>query len=165
MKRLIPAAAIVAALLAVTLSTTGSAAPSRAQTFTLVTRDAEGNFNVVDNAPRAERPIFRGGRLSAGDFFVFHQPVLLKGRRVGAVDVQCTAARGGKSFERARFACQGAYGLKRGTITVQAVFKGGADVVRIAITGGTGKYEGASGSIRSISGENRSRDVFHLITG
>ncbi len=54
--------------------------------------------------------------------------------------------------------------LKRGTFTLEALFQSGQDVVRIAITGGTGKYEGASGGIRSISGRNTSRDVFHLIT-
>ena len=56
MKRLIVPAALVAAVLGVTLfSATGSAKPSKGTNLTVIERDSESNFRFIDNPPRAQR--------------------------------------------------------------------------------------------------------------
>ena len=162
MKRLIPVAALaaVALLAAAILSASGSAQQTGARTFTLIEKENEGTFHFVNLPPRG-KAIFRGGPVSAGDLFVFHQPLRTSaGRRAGAADVNCTATGGGKGFTKAQFACHGVYGLKNGDLAVEAAFHG-QNVVTIAVTGGTGVFEGAQGSIKS---NNRThKDTVHLL--
>ena len=164
MKRmLIPAVLVGAALAVTTFGATGSAKPSQGRTFTVIERDREGQFHFVDNPPRAHRAPFEGGRLSAGDEFVLFQPIRsTKGRRVGSLNAICTAVHAAKNFERALFVCHGGYLFKHGTLDLEALFRP-ASGVKIGITGGTGVYAGASGTVRSISGKNRSVDTIHLL--
>jgi hypothetical protein len=164
MKRLVPAAALVAVVLltAAILSASGSAQGTGERTITLIERDPEGLAQVVDNPPRADRELFRGGRVSIGDAIAFHQPLRNRaGRRVGALDVSCTATLGG-SFERAGFTCHGAYALKRGSITAQGTFGAGRPE-RVAVTGGTGLYEGATGSVKSTERRGTTTVRIHLL--
>ena len=164
MKRLIPAAALIAVALltAAILSASGSAQGTGEQTITLIERDPEGFAQVIDNPPRAGRELFRGGRVSIGDALAFHQPLRSRaGRRVGSLDVSCTATQGG-SFERAGFSCHGAYALKRGSITAQATFGAGRPE-RIAVTGGTGVYEGAAGSVKDTERRGTTTVRIHLL--
>jgi hypothetical protein len=165
MKRAIVAAALVGAVLVgAILSQSGNAQQPGERTFTLIERGAEGSFHIVNNPPRGERSPFQGGPISAGDELIFHQPVRNEAsRRVGALDVSCTESGGGRNFEKAQFICHGAFSLRQGTITLEASFRGGDDVVNIAITGGTGVYEGAQGSVRSIFRQGRTVDVVHLL--
>src|SRR3954449_3859363 len=101
MKRLAVTVALLGAVTATMLGGTGNAAPSSDQTFTLIEKNKEENFKLVDNPPRSPR----GNRLSAGDTATLRQPLHSEaGPRVGAVDVACTATRGG-SFAKARFVC------------------------------------------------------------
>ena len=164
MKRLIVPAALVAAVLGVTLfSATGSAKPSKGTNLTVIERDSESNFRFIDNPPRAQRAVFRGGRVSSGDELATFQPLRSKkGRRVGALEAICTAARGARSFPHAEFVCHGAYRFKRGTLALEALLHGNGNLT-IAVTGGTGVYEGASGSVNSISRRNRTIDQIHLL--
>ena len=165
MRRLIPAAALVAVALltAAILSASGSAQQSGDRTFTLVERLSEASFHFVNNPPRGDRSPFEGGPLSPGDGFLFHQALRNRtgNRRVGALDVTCNATVGGRNFGRARFVCTGVYSLARGTITAVAFIGRGGQ--KIAVTGGTGVYEGATGSIKSTERRGGSVDVFHLL--
>jgi hypothetical protein len=163
MKRLFIPAALVAAVLGVTLlSASGSAKPAKPQTFTVIERDSEGHFHFLDNPPRAHRGVFRGGRISSGDEFVIFQPLRSpKGTRVGALEAICTAARGGQNFGKAQFACHGSDRFKNGTLALEALFSGGG--LKIAVTGGTGIYQGASGSVGSVQKPHRTIDTVNLV--
>jgi hypothetical protein len=159
MKRLLAGFALAGAALAFTiLSTVGSAAPSRDRTFTLIQRNSEEQFSLVDNPPRT----LNDNRLTPGDLATLHQPLRkTSGRQVGAADVGCTATRGG-TFAHVRFACNGVYSLKRGTLMVEVRFLPNSQPT-IAVTGGTGAYEGATGSIRQVSRPHHEVIFVHLI--
>jgi hypothetical protein len=151
----------VALLTAAILSASGSAQGTGERNITLIERESEGSFHFVNNPPRGGRPPFQGGPLSAGDVLAFHQPLRNReGRRVGVLDAVCTAASGARNFERARFVCHGVYAFARGTIMAQAVIAANES---IAVTGGTGVYEGATGSITSRERRGRTTDVIHLL--
>jgi hypothetical protein len=65
----------------------------------------------------------------------------------------CAAARKGASVESALYSCQVTYNLAEGTITAAGVARiGGSAPVTMAITGGTGAYAGASGTVTSANG-------------
>ena len=164
MKRAVAGAVLAMAVLTAGIwSASGGAQQAGERNITLIERDREGTGQAIDNPPRAAQEIFRGGRVSAGDALVFHQPLRSRtGRRVGSLDVNCTATQGGGSLPRAGFICHGAYALKRGSITAQASFGAGRPE-RIAVTGGTGVYEGAEGSVKSTERRGRSTVVIHLI--
>lgn len=160
----------VAALCAVTAGTAGIAviassgsAQAGARTFTLTAREKGGAFAVVDNPPRS-RVKGERARISPGDLFVFNQPLFDSARKaVGRLHVSCTATRGGADIERATFACAGGYGLAGGSIEVATVTKL-AGTTKIAVTGGTGKYEGARGSATSVeSGKGTSAETVKLL--
>jgi hypothetical protein len=162
MTRLVSATALLAvALTAIILSANGSAQQTGERTFTLITRDSESNSGLVDTPPRSPR--FREG-LSAGDVFVEHRPARNRaGRRVGSLDISCTATQGGPNFTHSRYICIGTASLKRGMITVEDAFDGRERVNTIAVTGGSGVYEGATGSVTSTSYPHGDVAVVHLL--
>jgi hypothetical protein len=158
MKRLVTSAAVLIALTNVMFASPGSAATGGDRTFRLYERNREEAFSLVDNPPRT----LEQNRLSPGDTAALHQPLRSRtGDQVGAVDVACTVTRGG-SFANARFMCHGGYKLKRGMIAVEVRFQSGRRLI-FAITGGTGIYEGATGSIRQIDRRHGSVQVVHLL--
>jgi hypothetical protein len=159
MKRLLAGFALAGATLAFTiLSASGTAAPNPDRGFVLIQRNSEEAFSLVDNPPRT----LHHNRLTPGDLATLHQPLRsVSGRKVGAADVGCTATRGG-TFDHVRFACDGVYSLKRGTLMVEVRFLPNSQPT-IAITGGTGAYEGASGSIRQVSRPHHEVSFVHLL--
>lgn len=163
MKRLIVPAGLVAAVLAVTiLSASSSAKPARERTFTVIERDSEGSFHFVDNPPRAQRPPFAGGRVSAGDEFMVFQPVRSRaGRRLGSLSAVCTAVRGGRNLGKLQSVCHGGYRFKHGTLELEALRSDPGP--KIAVTGGTGVYEGASGSVKTVETRGKSVITIHLL--
>jgi hypothetical protein len=137
----------------------GAQAPGE-RTFTLTIR--EGSEGFVDNPPQGSR---RRPRISPGDEVVFTQRAFdAANARVGTVYAHCIAVRGGTEA-RATFHCDGNYVLRDGAIAVSAAFRGSeGGNLTIAVTGGTGAYEGARGSItsREASG-NATEDTVHLL--
>jgi hypothetical protein len=102
--------------------------------------------------------------LSAGDVFVEHRPARNRaGRRVGSLDISCTATQGGPNFTHSRYICIGTASLKGGMITVEDAFDGRERVNTIAVTGGRGVYEGATGSVTSTSYPHGDVAVVHLL--
>ncbi len=118
-------------------------------------------FNFIDNPPRQ-------GRNAApllGDQFAFSGELLTKsGKHAGFIDATCTITRGG---EHGFGTCYGSFLLKGGQLAAIASINFFSESVnQIAIVGGTGAYEGVTGSIASKSrGENSpfSDDTIHLI--
>ena len=98
---------------------------------------------------------------SVGDMFAFSSLLTKHGRTVGHTGVACTVT----SLERAEAQCVGTASLRRGQITVQGLIGEESDEeeFELAITGGTGAYEGAEGTlvVRELS-ETRELLTFHL---
>lgn len=120
----------------------GAAAASQAQTepapstFTLSFSSPRMTF--IDEAPRGE---------SVGDTAVDRytaREVGGEGRSGFAVN-HCVFTGGGK---RPVGLCHGTVSLADGTLSVQGV-SGTSDVTRFAVTGGTGRYAGATGALAS----------------
>jgi hypothetical protein len=142
------------------LAASGGAQQPGERTFTLTVR--EGSVSFVDNPPRGTR---RRPRISAGDEVVFRQRAFdAANARVGSVYVHCIAVTGGTET-RATFHCDGNYVLRDGSISVSAAFRGSeGGNLTIAVTGGTGAYEGARGSINSReTTRNSTQDTVHLL--
>jgi hypothetical protein len=159
--------ALTAALLAsaagmAALAGTVSADHPGSTTLTFVERNNLGTFEFVDVRPRS----FRRGepRISPGDMFMGSSPLFnaANTRREGKLFFKCTAITGAKRFGRATFLCEGTARLSDGTLALSVLFKGGA--TGGPVIGGTGAYEGASGSFTSDERRRTSVDTFHFDT-
>jgi len=135
-----------AAILAAVLASTGSAQQPTGRTFTLIEHDDSEAFGDV--APRSSNQ--QNPRLSGGDMHVFTSKLFDEdNHNVGSVFAQCITVRGGRTFLQARFQCSATLILRDGTLAVNSAFRGSQrdEDVPSAVTGGTGAYEGARGSI------------------
>lgn len=133
-----------------------NAVTSRADTFRLVERP--GTFRYVDLPPRQTS---QQSPASVGDEFIFTSRLFRSGQRVGTVHAVCTITKRSQNPERLPSSCVGTFDLRRGTIELAI---GGVltDTLEIAITGGTGDYAGASGTVTSRSVGRRTIDIVHL---
>ena len=97
-----------------------------------------------------------------GDQFAFTSALFtLGGVRAGTFDAACMVTSGGPN---SRIACYGLYSLKGGQISGMALIFGDNRVNRIAIVGGTGAYEGVTGSaVETSKGDDLTDVVIHLI--
>ena len=164
MKRALIVLAVPAAALAIAIPLTSAGAQSpTGRTLTFVERDNGSTFGFVDNPPRHQgsrnNPVF-----SPGDYFVFANPTYdaTNTRRLGTLHVQCVATTRAKAT-KAPETCAGVFALNDGTITLQAYNKGEAKVTNITVTGGTGAYANARGTMVSTSTKNGSNDVLTLL--
>jgi hypothetical protein len=158
MKRTFLAVPALAVAATVVLTTAGSAQAPGERTFKLVEKGGASKF--VDNPPKATR---RRGP-SAGDSFLFSANLYdAGGAKVGYVAVQCTIMPGPA---HAQPNCVGTAKLKDGTITV-AGLSGVSNTTIVSITGGTGAYEGARGSVTSVARSNANNapadDTVHIL--
>jgi len=80
---------------------------------------------------------------SLGDSFVFTSDLTRHGKHVGHTGVQCTIT----SVEREESQCVGTAWTHKGQITVQGLLAGEPDEFELAITGGTGAFEDAGGTL------------------
>jgi hypothetical protein len=133
------------------------AAKTTETTFRLVEKD-EG-FNFVDNKPTSTKHV-----ASIGDMFAFTSSLWTPGhKRAGSVNASCIVTSGGT---HPIFECTGTFSLAGGQLELQATMRENDNPTQIAIVGGTGAYEGARGSVKSVSrGENSvySDDTVHLL--
>ncbi len=96
---------------------------------------------------------------SLGDAFVFTSKLTKHGKHVGRTGVVCTIT----STAAEESQCVGTARLRGGQITIQGLLAGEPTVFKFAITGGTGAYEGAEGTlvVREIS-NTKELLTFHL---
>lgn len=94
-----------------------------------------------------------------GDEFIFHAKLRKAGNRVGSLDAKCTL------MLHHLLQCEGTAHLRGGTLALSAGITDAESnsTARIAITGGTGRYDHAHGELISTStGKNTNRDVFDI---
>jgi hypothetical protein len=158
MTRLLLVTAAVGLAASLTLAAASSAAAARKTvTFHLVEKDV--GFNYIDNPPRQgprQPPLI-------GDEFAFTSELMTRsGARAGHLEATCMVTRGGTNSSGP---CYGVFALAGGEITGIALLSN-SNTTHIAVTGGTGAYEGVTGSVVSVSrGENSpyTDDTVHLI--
>jgi hypothetical protein len=164
MRRIVSPALLLGAVLILAAvgaagASANAAAPSKSATLHLVEKQV--GFNYIDNPPHQGTnapPLI-------GDQFAFTSDLLTRtGSHAGEIDATCMVTRGGVN---AVAVCYGVFSLKGGQLTGIAtthLAANGPD--RIAIVGGTGVYEGVTGSILSAPrgpNSNLSDDTFHVI--
>jgi hypothetical protein len=93
---------------------------------------------------------------SQGDSFVFTSNLTMQGKQVGHTGVVCTIT----STATEESQCVGTVWLLRGQITIQGLVAGEPQVFQFPITGGSGAYEGAEGTlvVRELS-QNPTREL------
>jgi hypothetical protein len=148
-------AGLVASLVVSNASSTSVA--RKTVTFHLVEKQV--GFNYIDNPPHQG---FRQPPL-IGDEFAFTSELMTKsGARAGHLEATCMITRGGTNSSGP---CYGLFALKGGSIAGLALLSQGS-TTHVAVVGGTGVYEGVTGSVTSVSrGENSpyTDDTIHLI--
>jgi hypothetical protein len=162
--RFIVAAAAAAAALAtlVVVGTSSTAQAPAGKEFTLSELTRSSTFRFIDNPPR----LFRHGRgsVSPGDIATVRTPLVDEsGHRAGFLNAACIVTKPGHTFARAMLQCNLGYELKTGHLAAAATVRGEGSRTVSAITGGTGTYEGAGGSVTAVEGTSKSQDTFHLL--
>ena len=155
---LLASAALVAAL-----AGTGSADHPGSTTLTFVERNNQGTFRFIDVPPKSTR---RGEpSVSSGDSFYGSSPLYnaANTRREGKLFFKCTAVVGSKRFRGSTFLCEATARLSNGTLVLSAIFKGD-NPPSGPVIGGTGAYEGASGSFSSDERRRTTVDTLHFDT-
>jgi len=150
--------ALVVPLLAVTsVGVANGTSAAKSITFHLVEKSV--GFNFVDNPPRQgpnAAPLI-------GDEFAFTSDLqTTSGAHAGQLNATCMVTRGGVNGTGP---CYGVFSLAGGTIAGIAKF-GQSNTTMIAVVGGTGAYEGVTGSVKSVSRSQNSPytdDTIHLI--
>jgi hypothetical protein len=133
----------------VVIALTGAASgrPTK-RTVVLHAHSQVSNAHLVDNAPT--------GR-SAGDQLVFTERLRdSRGRTIGSDAATCTVL-----FD-ARSLCTGVYSLRGGQVMVQLVQPGPTGTYRQAITGGTGRYARAGGTVTVDQRSSGDRFTFRI---
>jgi hypothetical protein len=101
---------------------------------------------------------------SLGDEFVFHSDLRQEGESIGHDGGTCTVT----SLEEGpdgEFQCVATLWFDEGQITVQGLVQFSDEEFEIAITGGTGAYEGAAGHLTIVPRtERRARLTISLLT-
>jgi hypothetical protein len=160
MKKVAVVAVLLAAAVGAILAGGGHAKAPGSRTFHLIEGNG-GTFHFVDNPPRAK------GRnpndVSPGDQFVFTTPLLTTTRKhAGWLFGACTVVLAARA--RSVINCTGTANLAGGKLAFVVNTRFDENVSRIPIVGGTGAYEGARGSVISVSHANgTSSDTIHLL--
>jgi hypothetical protein len=97
------------------------------------------------------------GEFSLGDAFIFSSDLTRHGKSVGHTGVVCTVT----SVAREELQCAGTAWLRHGQIAIQGLVAGDPDVFEFPITGGTGRYEGAEGTlvVKEIRGSDPTQEI------
>lgn len=145
-----------------------SAVASAATTTTITFQEPEkgSTFTYVDVAPTAPKKHGFPTKISPGDQFVSTNPLTEDGKTIGKLRARCTATSAvGKlsagAFAQAHFICEGVFSLPDGSIYASAsIVKTGTEGV---VSGGTGKYIGARGTIVSKEAKGGNDTTITLI--
>lgn len=132
---------VTGALVAIGALAVGSVAPATSLGSTSL-----GTTSTVqvlsDNTEERYVDVGRPG-FSLGDMFVFTSKLTHQGVRVGHTGVVCTIT----SRRRGESQCAGTAWIRGDQIAIQGLVAGDPDVFEFPITGGTGAYEGAQGTL------------------
>ena len=153
MKRTAVGLAAVAALgVAALIPSVGQSQAPRTITLDSHTKSVK----VVDLPPR--------GKSSAGDLVMAISTLRnSEGARVGTEYIDCNLTGRARTFESANYSCTSTQKLRDGTITFAGNLRLAAREITVAVTGGTGAYDGASGNLVSTStGSDDSKQVITL---
>jgi hypothetical protein len=156
------------ALGVVTLAATGcalalgsAASAQNATTLTFKELNKGSTFAFVDSAPMSKA---KGEpTASLGDRIVFTNPLVdTSGKRIGRLYSHCTAVVAARSAFNASFACEAVVVLGGGTLTVQTFLAHGGATVNGTVTGGTGTYANARGTLNSKPTKSGANDTITL---
>jgi hypothetical protein len=159
-KTAVVAGAAVVGLPMVFLAQSGAAVgttQSSERTFTLT--EQPGSFHFVDLPPMQKKR----NTASAGDEVIFVNKLMKGSTQVGRAQAVCIVSRPGKD-PHITAVCTGSFLLRGGQLTVATTISFSASTLDIAITGGTGKYEGAGGQVTAVNHpDGSSTDTVHVI--
>jgi Dirigent-like protein len=124
--------------------------------------DQGSTFAFVDNAPGSKA---RGEpSASIGDAIVFTNPLTDRaGKRVGRLYAHCTAVVAARQANKAAFTCEGIMVIERGTLSVQTFLPHAGATVHGTVTGGTGAYANARGTLVSRPTKAGADDTITLV--
>jgi hypothetical protein len=141
----------VAVVLAAGAGWMAAPAVAAARTITLQARSQLEQAQAVDNEPAGP---------SAGDMLVFTERLLdASGKRIGSDRAVCV-----RLFD-ATSLCLGTYKLRGGQVMVQLHQPGPEGTYDQAITGGTGRYAGARGTVTVRQSTGGDRFTFRILVG
>jgi hypothetical protein len=154
-------ATAAAATIALVLAANGSGQVSGARTIKLFEAPKGGTFGFVDNAPKTNR---KDPHASIGDILAFSNLIFDGSRkhRLGVSSAQCIATRAGR-IASAIYTCSGTFALNDGTIAIAALQRGEPTTQKLAVTGGTGAYNGARGTIVARMLKSGTEDTITLL--
>jgi hypothetical protein len=139
---------VLAALAALALSATPAAAKRHERTITIKARSHLDQVRLIDNAPAGDSP---------GDVLVFTEQLFnSNGKRIGSDAASCV-----RLFD-ATSLCTGAYKLPGGQLMVQLLQPGPTGTYDQAITGGTGRFAGARGTVTVAQKPGGDRFTFRI---
>jgi hypothetical protein len=119
---------------------------------------------LEDEAPGIHVPIGHHTGLAPGDEGFTNRTLrTMQKKPIGQLNISCVTTKGDPNWIQI---CTGVYTLPGGTLvgTTLDVPSQGPNALHIAITGGTGRYEGARGSILSVgSSTGLATDTIHLL--
>lgn len=161
LRTLIATAAGAAALLVAAVPASAQAPATQTLTFNEV--DKGSTFNFIDNAPRSPRRHGQPTRVSAGDIFVFTEPLRDgSGRAFGRLRATCFITKAG-SANNPQGDCFGVFSLPTGQLWASASLTNGATAG--AILAGTGAYADMHGTFVSKDTKTGAADTVTLVTG
>ena len=138
----------LAALAVLVLAAPPVAAKSRERTIKLTARSQIEHAQVVDSAPTGDSP---------GDVLIFTERLVDRhGKRIGSDAASCV-----RLFDKTSL-CQGTYKLPGGRLMVQLLQPGPTGTYDQAITGGTGRFDGARGTVRVAQKSGGDRFTFRI---
>lgn len=163
MSRRVYALAVLVVVAAVVAIPVLSASGDVVQTISFKELNKGSTFHYIDNPPmnkKNAKPV-----LSPGDTFVFTNPI--GDGKSGELRATCTtehkAPANDTGFGKAHALCSGAFVLSDGTLFASVTDAGGK-VTHGAITGGTGAYANARGTLTSTQSKSGSDDVVTLVS-
>ena len=145
---------------ALVLGSSASAQGSKTLTFKELNDGA--TFAFVDNAPTSRAK----GEPSAsiGDAIVFTNPLTDRaGKRVGRLYAHCTAVVAAPQANKAAFTCEGIMAVDGGTLSVQVFLPKAGATVHGTVTGGTGAFANARGTLVSRPTKAGADDTITLV--
>jgi hypothetical protein len=166
-RRLIAVLSVFSCGAMVALPASAGAQVPGSTTLTFFEPDAGGTFKLVDTAPKSPtaNPESRRFRFSVGDQVLFSNQLFDRqgGTRQGTLYGVATVIKG-KTFASISVMAQVVYVLTDGSqLVANGVFSFAQPTAQAAITGGSGRYAGARGSVVSKSSASSSTDTLTLL--